>query len=117
MRILGIDLGTTSSVLATVDNDGVRADLMTRQRQVPLEQLKEAVPLLEWATDRALASGVLAEQVNPYTNEPLSVSPLTWAHATYVQCVLDYLEKRGSLELCPTCHNPHRPFRMRKTNQ
>jgi len=81
------------------------------------DQLKEAVPLLEWVADRALASGVLAEQVHPYTNEPLSVSPLTWSHATYVQTVLDYLEKRGSLELCPTCHNPLRPFRMRKTNQ
>ena len=81
------------------------------------DQLKEAVPLLEWVADRALASGVLAEQVHPYTNEPLSVSPLTWSHATYVQTVLDYLEKRGSLELCPTCHNPLRPFRTRKTNQ
>jgi len=81
------------------------------------DQLKEAVPLLEWVADRALASGVLAEQVHPYTNEPLSVSPLTWSHATYVQTVLDYLEKRGSLELCPTCHNPLRPFRARKTNQ
>jgi GH15 family glucan-1,4-alpha-glucosidase len=81
------------------------------------DQLKEAVPLLEWVADRALASGVLAEQVHPYTNEPLSVSPLTWSHATYVQTVLDYLEKRGSLELCPTCHNSLRPFRTRKTNQ
>ena len=82
-----------------------------------VDQLKEAVPLLEWVADRALASGVLAEQVHPHTNEPLSVSPLTWSHATYVQTVLDYLEKRGSLALCPTCHNPIRPFRTRKTNQ
>ena len=87
------------------------------EKATTADQLKEAVPLLEWVADRALASGVLAEQVHPYTNEPLSVSPLTWSHATYVQTVLDYLEKRGSLELCPTCHNPLRPFRTRKTNQ
>jgi len=87
------------------------------KKATTVDQLKEAVPLLEWVADRALASGVLAEQVHPYTNEPLSVSPLTWSHATYVQTVLDYLEKRGSLELCPTCHNPLRPFRTRKTNQ
>lgn len=86
------------------------------KKATTVDQLKEAVPLLEWVADRALASGVLAEQVHPYTNEPLSVSPLTWSHATYVQTVLDYLEKRGSLELCPTCHNPIRPFRTRKTN-
>ena len=87
------------------------------KKATTVDQLKEAVPLLEWVADRALISGVLAEQVHPYTNEPLSVSPLTWSHATYVQTVLDYLEKRGSLELCPTCHNPLRPFRTRKTNQ
>ena len=87
------------------------------KKATTVDQLKEAVPLLEWVADRALASGVLAEQVHPHTNEPLSVSPLTWSHATYVQTVLDYLEKRGSLELCPTCHNPLRPFRTRKMNQ
>ena len=86
------------------------------KKATTVDQLKEAVPLLDWVADRALASGVLAEQVHPYTNEPLSVSPLTWSHATYVQTVLDYLEKRGSLELCPTCHNPIRPFRTRKTS-
>jgi len=80
------------------------------------EDLKEALPLLQWVADRCLPSGVLAEQVNPYTNEPLSVSPLTWSHATYVQTVLDYLEKQTSLELCGSCHMPLHPFRLRKTN-
>ena len=42
-------------------------------------------------------SGVLAEQVNPYTNEPISVSPLTWSHATVVSTAIKYLEK---LEQC-----------------
>jgi GH15 family glucan-1,4-alpha-glucosidase len=61
------------------------------------ETLREAVTILEWVADHALPSGVLAEQVHPYTNEPLSVSPLTWSHATLVWCVLDYLEKRRQL--------------------
>ena len=82
-----------------------------------LEQLKEALPLLEWVADRCLPSGVLAEQVHPYTNEPLSVSPLTWSHAAYVQTVLDYLETRSALELCGVCHNPVHAFRTRKTGQ
>ena len=47
--------------------------------------------------DHALPSGVLAEQVNPYTNEPLSVSPLTWSHAAFVTAVLEYLEARRRL--------------------
>lgn len=61
------------------------------------DDLREAVKLLEWVADRALPSGVLAEQVHPYTNEPLSVSPLTWSHATLVTTVQEYIEKRKAL--------------------
>ncbi|MBP6746685.1 glycoside hydrolase family 15 protein, partial [bacterium] len=59
--------------------------------------LKDAVEMLEWVADHALPSGCLAEQVHPFNNEPLSVSPLTWSHATFVTCVLEYLEKRRQL--------------------
>ena len=34
-----------------------------------------AVELIQWVTDHALPSGVLAEQVHPRTGEPLSVHP------------------------------------------
>ena len=57
------------------------------------EELREAVPLLEWAASRALPSGVLAEQVHPFTNQLLSVSPLTWSHAAFVTAVLEYTNK------------------------
>jgi GH15 family glucan-1,4-alpha-glucosidase len=56
-----------------------------------------ALPIIEWVADHALPSGVLAEQVNPYTNEPLSVSPLTWSHASVVITVLDYLKRMEEL--------------------
>jgi glucoamylase len=56
------------------------------------EDLKLSLDLLEWVSKRALPSGVLAEQVNPYTDDPLSVSPLTWSHAAYVASVQSYLE-------------------------
>jgi GH15 family glucan-1,4-alpha-glucosidase len=58
-----------------------------------LDQLHQAIPLLEWVRQRALPSGVLAEQINPYTDEPLSVSPLTWSHAEYVSAVRWYAGK------------------------
>lgn len=54
--------------------------------------LDKALELLNWVAARSLDSGVLAEQVNPYTNDPLSVSPLTWSHAAYVSTVQTYLE-------------------------
>ncbi len=62
-------------------------------RAKTLEQLAEALPVFDWVADRALASGVLAEQVHPMTNAPLSVSPLTWSHATLVATVIAYNQK------------------------
>ncbi len=70
------------------------------------EHLQPAIDLLSWAAERALPSGVLAEQVHPYTGEPLSVSPLTWSHATYVTAVLELLDRRSEMTLCPTCGTP-----------
>lgn len=48
-------------------------------------------------SNHALSSGVLAEQVDPHTNEPLSVSPLTWRHATFVAAVQSWLAAQTRL--------------------
>ncbi len=69
--------------------------------------LRAALPTLEWVADRALPSGVLAEQVHPYTNAPLSVSPLTWSHATVVSTLMAYLTRLERMSVCPTCGRPH----------
>ena len=61
------------------------------------EELTEAMSILTWVAARALPSGVLAEQIHPHTNQPVSVSPLTWSHATFVATVLEYLDKRRNL--------------------
>ncbi|HEY1352995.1 MAG TPA: glycoside hydrolase family 15 protein [Ktedonobacteraceae bacterium] len=58
-----------------------------------MDELQQALPLLEWAHARALPSGVMAEQVHPFTGEPLSVSPLTWSHAEFVLTVRWYIGK------------------------
>jgi glucoamylase len=63
------------------------------------EDLSKALSILEWVASRALLSGVLAEQIDPYTNEPLSVSPLTWSHATFAATVFEYLDKARVLGL------------------
>ncbi len=63
-----------------------------------LDQLRQAVPLLEWVRTHALPSGVMAEQVHPFTSEPLSVSPLTWSHAEYVLTVRWYLGRYHKLK-------------------
>lgn len=61
------------------------------------KELERAVPLLLWAAERALPSGVLPEQVHPLSGEFLSVSPLTWSHGTLVAAMLDYAEKQAVL--------------------
>jgi GH15 family glucan-1,4-alpha-glucosidase len=60
-------------------------------------EMDEALGLLEWCCHRAEISGVLAEQFHPHTGEPLSVSPLTWSHATYVIVVMEYLQRLAQL--------------------
>ena len=60
--------------------------------------LEKALELMHWVEQHALPSGVLAEQVNPNTNEPLSVSPLTWSHGTYIAVVREYLNKYQAVE-------------------
>ncbi|HEX6777021.1 MAG TPA: glycoside hydrolase family 15 protein [Ktedonobacterales bacterium] len=64
-----------------------------------IDELHEALPLLLWVCDRALPSGVLAEQVHPYTDEPLSVSPLTWSHAEFIATVRWYAGKHRRFEI------------------
>ncbi|HEY7956486.1 MAG TPA: glycoside hydrolase family 15 protein, partial [Polyangia bacterium] len=78
------------------------------QKARTVEDLAEVVRILEWVDSRKLPSGVLAEQVHPYTNAPMSVSPLTWSHAEVVNVVQAYLEKREAVERCPTCGGPKR---------
>ncbi|MBN1346211.1 MAG: glycoside hydrolase family 15 protein [Phycisphaerae bacterium] len=68
------------------------------------QMASEVMPTLEWVARHALPSGILAEQLHPETGEPLSVSPLTWSHAVFVECVIAYLARLADLRRCPTCN-------------
>jgi oligosaccharide amylase len=81
-------------------------------RATSAAELKSALPIFEWTASHALESGVLAEQVNPYTNDPISVSPLTWSHATVVSTAIKYLEKLEQLQTCQACNQP--VYRLRR---
>lgn len=63
-----------------------------------LDELSRAGDLLGWVVKGRSQSGVLAEQLHPYTGEQLSVAPLTWSHAAFVLVVLGYVEKYGKLK-------------------
>jgi len=70
------------------------------------DDLKPAIDIFQWVTERALGTGVLAEQLHPHTGEPLSVTPLTWSHAGFIIAINKYLEKLDQLGICQMCNPP-----------
>jgi GH15 family glucan-1,4-alpha-glucosidase len=63
-----------------------------------VDDLKLPLDILTWAQLCALPSGVLAEQIHPHTHAPLSVSPLTWSHASVVIAIHEYIDKYHELQ-------------------
>ncbi|HEX8226556.1 MAG TPA: glycoside hydrolase family 15 protein [Candidatus Saccharimonadales bacterium] len=49
----------------------------------------DARGIMRWALDRTLASGVMSEQIHPADSSPLSVTPLVWSHAEFINTALD----------------------------
>lgn len=66
------------------------------ERATNLTELERAKEYLEWCQARAMPSGVLGEQYDPRTGAQISVSPLTWSHATYMTTVQRYLRRHAS---------------------
>jgi GH15 family glucan-1,4-alpha-glucosidase len=66
-------------------------------RATTLEDLKGARDILDWVVNSAMPSGALSEQLDPYNKAALSVSPLTWSHATVISLVHEYVAKRKAL--------------------
>ncbi len=64
-----------------------------------LKDLEVPKNWLDWTVSKALPSGVLSEQLDPYTGEQLSAAPLTWSHAEFVVTVAEYLNKLKKLKL------------------
>ncbi len=66
------------------------------------KDLDRARSILDWTVRVATASGVLPEQVDPYTRAPINVAPLTWSHAEYIRTVVMYLRKVDELGISRT---------------
>ncbi len=58
---------------------------------------------LEWCVKHSLSTGILSEQLHPYTGSQISAAPLVWSHAEYVTTIIDYLEKLEELGICKAC--------------
>lgn len=62
------------------------------------KDLQPAKEILEWVCKQGNTAGILPEQVHPITGAALSVSPLTWSHATYIATVVKYVTKLRELK-------------------
>jgi GH15 family glucan-1,4-alpha-glucosidase len=61
------------------------------------EEMEEPLEILNWVMDHAQPTGLLAEQVHPISGEGLSVCPLTWSHAEFIDAMTDYVNKLEKL--------------------
>lgn len=62
-----------------------------------IAELRYAIKGLDWILKHTTSSGILAEQLDAETGQPLCVSPLTWSHSTYVDTIVLYLNKMENL--------------------
>jgi GH15 family glucan-1,4-alpha-glucosidase len=68
-----------------------------------VEDLEVVTHWLNWVVTHSPLSGVLSEQLHPFTGEQLSANPLTWSHAEYVRTIMYYHEallRLGIYKLC-----------------
>lgn len=70
-----------------------QAQRLLRKQVVTPEMLARVREYLAWVAKYQTSSGVLAEQLHPFTGAPLSATPLVWSHAVYVETILMYIER------------------------
>lgn len=63
--------------------------LWMAQYYMETNKLETAQKIVSWTRDRMLRSGVLSEQINPFDQKFLSVAPLAWSQAEFLNSVLD----------------------------
>lgn len=75
---------------AFMGNPWFTATLWMAQFHIRNKELDKAKSIIEWSIKLSLPSGVMSEQINPTDGKPLSVAPLIWSHAEFINTVLDY---------------------------
>src|SRR3989344_1060320 len=86
-------------IVTTLWETEYNIDFLKKQSELP-----DVVKDFTWVTQKAQPSGVLPEQLNAYTGQELSASPLIWSHAQYVLVIIKYLEKLEELGICKACY-------------
>lgn len=59
---------------------------------------------LAWVVKHSGESGLLSEQLHPYSGAQLSATPLTWSHSEYIMTIIKYLDRLEELGICLKCN-------------
>jgi len=65
--------------------------LWEAQYYLETNQTDKARAIIDWVHTLESSTGMLAEQIDPETEAPVSVQPLVWSHAEYMATALDSL--------------------------
>ena len=68
-------------------------------KAMTISELQKAVPMLQWVAEHATESGMLPEQLDPYTGQSISVSPLSWSHGEFILTVHKFIDKLNSFSV------------------
>ncbi len=68
--------------------------LWLAQYYIATDSENKAKELLDWTQKHMWNTGVLSEQINPFTGESVSVAPLAWSQAEFVSTLLDLLAEK-----------------------
>lgn len=73
----------------TPPNAWIISTLWVAQYYIRIDEFDKAKTLINWVESKAMPSGVFSEQIHPMDGTLLSVTPLVWSHAEYLNTVLD----------------------------
>lgn len=65
--------------------------LWKAQYNIEMGNIDDAKSSLQWIHDHMLSTGMMGEQIDPISEEPIAPAPLTWSHAEYVSALIDLL--------------------------
>ncbi|MGE9811136.1 glycoside hydrolase family 15 protein [Ferroplasma acidiphilum] len=71
-------------------NPWIITTLWMARYYIRIGNLEKSWSLIEWVKSHRQKSGIFSEQINPYTGEPHSVSPLVWSNAEFIIAILEY---------------------------
>ncbi len=77
-------------------NPWIITTLWLAQYYIRINNLERASELMSWVETHTLQSGVMPEQINSIDGNPVSVTPLVWSHAEYINTALDLSQKTAT---------------------